>query len=65
MAHRLSTRRYARALFELGVRQNQLDKWQADLDKVADLSRNVVIGRAQEVGLTVGRTDGVGDISRQ
>ena len=38
MAHRFSTRRYARALFELGVRQDQLDKWQVDLDRVVALS---------------------------
>lgn len=40
MAHRFLARRYARALFELGVRQDQVDKWQGDLDRVVALSRD-------------------------
>ena len=40
MPSRFSGRRYAQALFELGVAGNKLDKWQADLDKVAALSRD-------------------------
>ncbi len=39
MPSRFAARRYARALFELGLAGNKLDKWQADLERVAALSR--------------------------
>ena len=40
MPSRFAARRYARALFELGLAGNKLDKWQADLERVAALSRD-------------------------
>lgn len=40
MHSRFNARRYARALFELGLAGNKLDKWQADLERVAALSHD-------------------------
>jgi F-type H+-transporting ATPase subunit delta len=37
---RFAARRYAQALFALGIAGNKLDKWQADLERVAALSRD-------------------------
>jgi F-type H+-transporting ATPase subunit delta len=37
---RFAARRYARALFELGLAANKLDKWQADLETVTGLTRD-------------------------
>jgi F-type H+-transporting ATPase subunit delta len=37
---KFAARRYARALFELGLAGNKLEKWQADIEKVAALSRD-------------------------
>ena len=40
MPRRFAARRYAQALFEMGLAGNKLDKWQADLERVAAISRD-------------------------
>jgi F-type H+-transporting ATPase subunit delta len=36
MAKKANARRYARAVFELGLEKNELERWQTDLQKVVD-----------------------------
>ena len=43
MAYQFSAKRYAQALFELGVEHNKLDEWLADLDAVTALSRDAEV----------------------
>ncbi len=43
MAKRAYPKRYARAIFEIALEQNELDKWQADLSKMASLDEDAVL----------------------
>lgn len=43
MARRFSARRYARAIFELALEKNELDRWRSDLEKVASLGQDATI----------------------
>ena len=40
MARRASARRYAQAVFQIAVENNELDKWQSDLDIVAQIGQD-------------------------
>jgi F-type H+-transporting ATPase subunit delta len=40
VARKIYARRYARAVFEIALERKELDKWQADLKKVAALGQN-------------------------
>ena len=43
MARRFYARRYAQAVFNIAREKKELDKWQADLDKVAGLSDDATV----------------------
>lgn len=43
MARKISVRRYAQAMFDLALEQEQLDRWQSDLEKVARLGQDATI----------------------
>ena len=40
MARRVYARRYARAVFEIALERKELDRWQADLEKIAVLGED-------------------------
>jgi F-type H+-transporting ATPase subunit delta len=40
VARRVYARRYARAVFEIALERKELDRWQADLEKIAALGEN-------------------------
>jgi len=40
VARRVYARRYARAVFEIALERKELDRWQADLEKIAVLGEN-------------------------
>ena len=40
MARRFYARRYAQAVFDIAREKKELDRWQSDLDKVTDLSKD-------------------------
>ena len=43
MARSLYARRYAQAAFDIAREKKELDRWQSDLDKVADLSSDATV----------------------
>jgi len=43
MTIRLAARRYARAIFEIALERNELDKWQADLASLAGLKKDEAV----------------------
>jgi len=43
VARRFSARRYAQAIFEIALEKKRLDKWQSDLEKIAQLGRDATI----------------------
>ena len=43
MARRFSARRYAQAIFEIALEKKRLDKWQSDLEKIAQLGQDATI----------------------
>ena len=43
MAREIRARRYAQAVFEIALEKEQLDKWQADLEKVGSLGQDITI----------------------
>ena len=43
MAKKVAARRYAQAVFEIALEKQELDRWQADLDKIAFLGENTEV----------------------
>jgi F-type H+-transporting ATPase subunit delta len=43
MVNKVSPKSYARAVFEIALERNELDKWQSDLDKMAELAKDAVL----------------------
>jgi F-type H+-transporting ATPase subunit delta len=43
VARRFYARRYAQAVFDIAREKKELDRWQSDLDKVGDLSRDATV----------------------
>jgi len=43
VARRVFAKRYSQAVFEMALEQGELDRWQSDLQKIADLSKNTLL----------------------
>jgi F-type H+-transporting ATPase subunit delta len=43
VARRFYARRYAQAVFDIAREKKELDRWQSDLDKIADLSSDATV----------------------
>jgi F-type H+-transporting ATPase subunit delta len=43
MVNRVSPKNYARAVFEIALERNELDKWQSDLNRMTDLTKDTVL----------------------
>jgi F-type H+-transporting ATPase subunit delta len=43
MANKVSPKSYARAIFEIALERNELDKWQYDLDTMVELAKDAVL----------------------
>ncbi|MBI4180979.1 MAG: ATP synthase F1 subunit delta [Chloroflexi bacterium] len=48
MAGTVYAKRYSQAIFEIALEKKELDKWQSELKKIADLARNSALMAAME-----------------